>query len=121
MFSGIFKIFLLVFMISVQITASADTLYVKQGSKLPSIKQAIILAQPYDVILINKGIYIEGNIQIEKPLSIIGENDVILDGENKTEIFTVASNHVNISGLTLKNTGYFHRRYARRISGTDSG
>lgn len=106
MFSGIFKIILLGSLIGMQLNASADTLYVKQGSKLATVKQAIILAQPFDVIILKKGIYKEGNIQIEKPLSIIGEKDVILDGENKTEIFTIASNHVNISGLTLKNTGY---------------
>ncbi len=106
MFSGIFKIILFGALIGMQLNASADTIYVKQGSKFTSIKQAIILARPFDVIVLKKGIYKEGNIQIEKPISIIGEKDVILDGENKTEIFTIASNHVNISGLTLKNTGY---------------
>ncbi len=106
MFSGIFKIFLLGSMISVFTIVSADTLYVKQGSKLSTIKQAIITAQPNDVIQINSGIYKERNILIEKPLTIVGEKDVIIDGENKGEIFTVASDHVNISRLTLKNTGY---------------
>ncbi|MBK7037412.1 MAG: nitrous oxide reductase family maturation protein NosD [Bacteroidetes bacterium] len=106
MFSGIFKIFLLGSMISVFTTVSADTLYVKQGSKLSTIKQAIATAQPNDVIQIKSGIYKERNILIEKSLSIIGEKDVIIDGENKGEIFTIASDHVNISRLTLKNTGY---------------
>ena len=106
MISIIRKISILVSSICIFFVASADTIYVKKDSKIFSIKQAINAAKPYDVIYITKGIYKEGNLLIEKPLSLIGEKDVIIDAENKSEIITINSDHVNISGLTLINTGY---------------
>lgn len=87
-------------------TLNAGTLHVKQGSATPTIRSAIAAAQPNDHIIIYGGTYKEGNILVDKPLNITGEGDPVVDGENKSEIFTVTSNHVNISGLTIKNTGY---------------
>ena len=101
MFSGIFKIFLLGSMISVFTTVSADTLYVKQGSKLSTIKQAIATAQPNDVIQIKSGIYKERNILIEKSLSIIGEKDVI-DG-NTIENTCFGIYLLQVSNCVIKN------------------
>lgn len=106
MFSGISKLVLLASLCCITIPGFADTLYVNQAPSVSSIIQTIQNANPYDVIIIKKGVYKGGNIIIEKPISIIGEKDAIIDGEFKNEIFTIASNHVNISGMTLKNTGY---------------
>lgn len=86
-------------------SANGDTITVGRTGKIKSIKQAISTAQPGDTIYIESGIYKEGNIIIEKSLTIIGENFPILDGDNKFEIFTIHAHNVTISGLNFINTG----------------
>lgn len=86
-------------------TAFAKTIYVGKGEKIASIKNAIGMAQPGDTIIIRSGIYKEGNLRINKRISLIGENFPVLDGEHKYEILTITANEVTVAGLKLVNTG----------------
>jgi nitrous oxidase accessory protein len=70
-----------------------------------TIKQAITKANPGDTIIIKPGTYREGNIILEKPLTIIGEGYPTLDGENKFEILTIHTKGATIKGLRFINTG----------------
>lgn len=71
-----------------------------------TIKEAVGLSQPHDTIYIEKGIYKEGNITISKSISLIGEKETILDGENKFEILTLSGNNFIVKGISFKNSGY---------------
>jgi len=71
-----------------------------------SIHNNISKAQPGDTIIINKGIYKEGNIVINKPLYIKGKTGAILDGENKFEVISIKSDHVTIDGIIVRHSGY---------------
>lgn len=73
--------------------------------QINSIKKALELAADGDSILIYDGIYREGNIIINKELTVLGINWPVLDGENKFENITVTSRNVTISGLKLTNSG----------------
>ncbi len=81
------------------------TFTVGKSEKYLSIKTAINLATAGDTLLVSSGIYKEGNIIIDKPLTVIGLNQPIIDGEGKFENITVTSNNVSISGLKLVNAG----------------
>jgi nitrous oxidase accessory protein len=70
-----------------------------------SIKKAIEISKPGDTLYVQPGIYKEGNIIIEKSLTIIGNNFPVLDGDHKFEIFTVHAHNVTITGLKFINTG----------------
>lgn len=70
------------------------------------LSSAVEIAAEGDTILVQKGLYREGNILITKPLVIIGLNKPVLDGENKHEILTISSDRVIIRGITFKNSGY---------------
>jgi nitrous oxidase accessory protein len=70
-----------------------------------NLRNAINNAKPGDTIIIKPGIYKEGNIIIEKSITIIGESFPVIDGDHKDEIFTIHANHVTISGLKFLNTG----------------
>jgi nitrous oxidase accessory protein len=85
--------------------AVANVIRVGIGEQVKSIKEAISIAQPGDTVLIRAGVYREGNILIEKSISLLGENFPVLDGENKFEILTIRSSHVVVQGLKLLNTG----------------
>ena len=47
------------------------------------------LANDGDTILLKNGVYLEGNILINKSITLIGEGNSILDGNNKTELLTI--------------------------------
>ena len=50
----------------------ADTLDVAPGGKIESIKTALALAQTGDVIRVGPGLYQEGQIIVDKSVSLIG-------------------------------------------------
>lgn len=85
--------------------AYCNTITVGRTGQVKSLKQAIALANHGDTLFIGSGRYLEGNIIIEKSLTIIGENFPVLDGDNKYEIFTIHANDVTIKGLKFINTG----------------
>lgn len=70
-----------------------------------TIAEAISKAKPHDTIIVNKGVYNEHDIIIDKPLRIIGKNQPIIDGNKKGYILIVKSDSVFVSGLTVKNPG----------------
>jgi nitrous oxidase accessory protein len=70
-----------------------------------TIKQAIEQANPTDTILVKPGRYREGNIVLKKPITLLGEDFPVLDGENKYEILTVHTKGATIQGLRFINTG----------------
>lgn len=83
----------------------AKTWQVGANTSIKTIKKAISLAQKGDTILVQKGHYKEGNINIDKPLTIIGENHPILDGEMKYEILSFRANHIHLQGFKIINSG----------------
>ena len=98
------KFNLLIIFFSGCLIANAATHYVGKGN-IPNLKNAIALATAGDTIIVAPGIYKEGNIILEKSLTIIGKNFPTLDGENKFEIFTLHGNQITIQGLNFRNTG----------------
>lgn len=86
--------------------ALANTIVVGKTQLITSLKKGIELAQENDTVLLQKGIYKEGNIIINKSIRLIGVNEPILDGENKYEILTVSGQRVLIKGIHFRNSGY---------------
>jgi nitrous oxidase accessory protein len=97
-------IYLTLFLVTlVNVSTFANEITVSPGGV--SIKDAVARAKSGDTLYIKSGTYKEGNIIIEKSLTIIGEGLPVLDGEHKFEIFTVHAHHVTITGLKFINTG----------------
>lgn len=85
-------------------TTQAKTLTVRPQSSISTIKQAIALAEDYDLIVVEAGTYKETDIHIKKPLTLLSKN-AIVDGENKGEIFLIQSDYVTIKDFTIINVG----------------
>ncbi len=83
----------------------AKEIIVSKSSPNKSIRQAIQLAEENDKIIVKAGDYAEGNIVIDKSISIIGEEHSTVDGKGEGEIFTITADNVHLSGLTIKNSG----------------
>lgn len=83
----------------------ATVIKVGNDKTYKTIKEALQQANPGDTIIISKGIYKEGNIVINKPICIIGEDYPVLDAEFKTEVLSVKSSNVVIKYLQIQNSG----------------
>jgi nitrous oxidase accessory protein len=92
--------------------AQAATLVVSPRGKIRSLTQAVRQARPYDTIRVAPGLYREHTIRIDKPLTILGRQQAILDAGLKKGIFTIEADHVFISGLTLRNVEESFVNYA---------
>lgn len=69
------------------------------------LKKIIENSPEGSILIIQHGNYKVDNIQIQKSLTIIGENFPVIEGNNRDEVFTVTANNVTIKGLVIKNAG----------------
>lgn len=95
----LFLVFVCHFVYSKTITVGSD-------DSIKSIKNAINIADPFDTILVSFGIYNESDIQIDKPLYVIGIDHPIIDGEHKAEIVTIMADSVLFKGFQIQNVGF---------------
>ncbi len=84
---------------------SANTITVCESCEIKTVKQGIPKRRILILLLVKKGIYKEYNILVDKPLTIIGENYPVIDGEKKGEIIRVVSDNVTLGGLFVINVG----------------
>ncbi|MBL7739871.1 MAG: nitrous oxide reductase family maturation protein NosD [Chitinophagaceae bacterium] len=82
------------------------TIIAGTGQDIASLKKAVSLAKDGDTIRLKSGVYKEGNILVTKSITIIGENNVILDGENKHESLTISGRNITIRNIRFVNAGY---------------
>lgn len=96
---------LLLFLLS-GITGHTTKLHVGSDKKYKQIKQAIAVAKNGDSIIVFKGLYKEGNILINKSVTLIGINLPVIDGDKRFEVLSVKANNVTISGFRIQHSGY---------------
>ena len=95
----------------------AKEIEVCKTCKYTTIVGAIEVSENGGVVLIQKGICKKSNVIVDILITIRGLDFPILDGENKTEILTIAANGVTVEGLQIKNVGtsYIEDRAGLRI------
>ena len=86
--------------------AVSSTIHVSMDGPTSTIQKAIDLASPYDTILVHEGTYLEYNIQITKPIYLIGQNLPVIDGDHQAEIITIMSDSVLFKGFQVQNVGF---------------
>lgn len=81
------------------------TIEVCPSCEYKKISIAIEAAADHDTILLKKGTYYEYNIAVTKPLTILGEEGVVVDGKDQGEIITIQADDVTVKGLKIINVG----------------
>lgn len=81
------------------------TIVVCGSCETASIKEAIARAADFDTILVKPGIYREFNIEIHKPLTLLGEDVPVIDGDRQGAILTIFSDNVTLDGFRIINVG----------------
>lgn len=102
MIRNIFLILLIVFNYEF---AKSNTINIQDLSNT-DLKKIIKNANPYDTILINSGKFKGESIFIDKPLSIIGKNNPIIEGLQNDHIFIFRSDNITLKNLIIENSGY---------------
>ena len=74
---------LIILLLFVMSNALANRIVVGKDKAISTLREGIKIAKDGDTILLNKGIYKEGNIIINKAIYLIGIDGPVLDGENK--------------------------------------
>lgn len=69
-----------------------------------NLQEKIDRAKEGQTINLSKGVY-KGPITINKPLTIIGSKDVLIDGGGNGSVITVQNDHVTLKSLTIENSG----------------
>ena len=86
--------------------AFGNTIVVGKNKPINTLRMGIKAAKDGDTVLLNKGIYKEGNIIIDKAIYLIGMDAPVLDGEYKNEILTLTGKNIVIKGIHFVNAGY---------------
>jgi len=68
-----------------------------------SISETLNLAAPGDTVII-EGYHVESAIVVDKPVTIIGKNSPVIDGNHAGPVMTVTASGVRISGLEIRGT-----------------
>ncbi|MBK8722363.1 MAG: nitrous oxide reductase family maturation protein NosD [Saprospiraceae bacterium] len=86
--------------------AQAHSVHIGEHFSIRSIKEGLKIVHENDTLFVHSGWYKEGNIIIELPITLIGIDFPILDGENKFELLSIKSNHVLVTGFKIINSGF---------------
>ena len=86
--------------------AHANKIVVGKNQRVSTLRQGIELAKDGDSVMLNSGVYAEGNIVITKSIYLIGIDNPVLDGKGKFEILTISGNHIVVKGIQFINAGY---------------
>ena len=71
-----------------------------------NIQKAIQLAKENDTIVVQKGVYPEHDILINKSITLLGKDRPIINGQFKGNILLVQAPNVTIKGFKLSNVAY---------------
>jgi nitrous oxidase accessory protein len=87
-------------------TAHAKVWIVRPAGPLQKLQEAINNAMPGDTIFVERGVYREPTITVNKPLYIKGIGYPVLDGQKKNEIMVIKSSNVVVEGFAVQHSGY---------------
>lgn len=81
------------------------TITIGKNQQYKSITEAIKNSSNNDTLVVLKGIYKEGNLVVNKSLTLIGKDYPVLDGQKKYEVLSVKANYVTIDGFLVQHSG----------------
>ena len=100
------RFYIIILLLCISTLAISRTIIVGPNQPVTSLKKAIEIAKDRDTILLQAGTYKEGSMTITKSITIIGQNNPVLDGEKKYEILLISGKNITIKGIRFYNSGY---------------
>ena len=121
---GILRVVLVFTLFStLTIQAKAKDIIVRKDGRISTIKQALLLAENGDRIVVHKGVYAEGEIEITKTVTISGLDNPVIDGEGKYQIMYITADNVIIENMVFVRSGisYVDDNAAVKMEGVKGG
>lgn len=84
--------------------AQRPTLVVCPTCEVKRLVDALREAPTGGRIVVQSGLYVEGEIVVDKPVEIVGQGWPVIDGAGKNQVLTVKADDVSISGLVIRNS-----------------
>ena len=84
----------------------AQSIEVCPKCPINTIAQAVAKAKKGDTIIVQKGTYPENNILLDKPLTLIGKDRPIINGQFKGSILKIQAESITIKGFRLANVPF---------------
>ena len=97
--------FLIIILCCCSLHSFAGVIKVGKQQACQTITAAVAMAKDGDTVLVDKGIYFEKNLVINKSIVLKGIDHPVLDAENKYENISVKANDVTVDGFLLQHTG----------------
>lgn len=82
----------------------AATLDVTPGTAGDGLRAALAAAAPGDVLQLAPGVY-RGSVRIDRPVTVEGGPEAIIDGGGKGSVVVIAAPDVTLRDLTIRNSG----------------
>ncbi len=83
----------------------AQTREVCSSCEFQTIEAAVEAANPHDTVYIRAGFYPCFNLEITKPLKLIGQHGAILNGENEGYVLKLLADSITVKGIKIINSG----------------
>lgn len=99
------KLFCILIQLFLLSSLQARVLPVGKGKQFITIKKAITQARKGDTVMVYSGIYREKNIVLDKPITLIGIDYPVLDGEYQYEVISIKSSGVTVKGCKIIQSG----------------
>lgn len=96
----------ILFLLLLNNSVYSNILEVGANKPYKTIKKALHECNHFDTVIVNQGLYKEGNLIIDKSISFIGNGLPVLDGDKKHEIISVKADFVTIKGFKVQRSGY---------------
>jgi len=74
-----------------------------KSCNISTIQRAIEVAEDGDEIFIKKGVYQENNVEVNKSITIFGEEGTIIDGNNKGNILLITADNFVLKNFKIIN------------------
>lgn len=100
-----FKLTLSLIVLFLNFNAFANNIVVEPNNPQKTLKKAFENAENGDTIIIKEGTYQEGELYLNKRVTIVGEGLPIIDGEHKHENLLIEHDSIKISGVKFINSG----------------
>lgn len=99
-------ILIALFVFTSSLSFAQTKLVVGKNKPFSTVKKALENARDGDTILVTKGVYKEGNIEVKKRVVLLGEDYPIFDGEKKFEIFSLKHDSIVLKGFKIIGSSY---------------
>ena len=71
-----------------------------------TIAQGLAQAKENDTVIVEKGVYGENNLLIDKPLTLIGKDRPVINGQFKGSILKIRADRVTVKGFRFANVAF---------------